>query len=148
MEKILYAFNAGTTKDGCAPAAALTNVNGVLFGTTQSGGANGAGTIFSITTAGVEKIVHSFSPSTEGGTPMAGLVVVNGKLYGTTSVGGSAKGGKPLGGVINVNGTFYGTTETGGAHALGTVYSVTTSRVEKVSTALKRIRMAAFQPAI
>jgi uncharacterized repeat protein (TIGR03803 family) len=46
-EKVLYSFGGGSG-DGANPYAALINVNGTLYGTTFYGGANGAGTVFSI----------------------------------------------------------------------------------------------------
>jgi hypothetical protein len=45
-ENVLHSF-AGNP-DGATPYAGLTNVNGVLYGTTYAGG-TGSGTVFSIT---------------------------------------------------------------------------------------------------
>ena len=47
------------------------------------GGANNLGTVFSMTTSGQEKVLHSFSGGS-GVNPVAGLVPVAGTLYGTT----------------------------------------------------------------
>jgi uncharacterized repeat protein (TIGR03803 family) len=44
---VLHSF--GSSGDGARPYAGLINVNGTLYGTTLEGGANGDGTIFSIT---------------------------------------------------------------------------------------------------
>jgi uncharacterized repeat protein (TIGR03803 family) len=70
-------------------------VNGTLYGTTQFGGAYdcheitcGAGTVFSITTDGTEKVLHSFGEGTDGNDPAAGLTDVSARLYGTTTSGG------------------------------------------------------------
>ncbi|MGB8910420.1 MAG: choice-of-anchor tandem repeat GloVer-containing protein [Candidatus Cybelea sp.] len=139
--------------DGESPAAGLLNVNGTLFGTTQSGGAYDDGTIFSVTTSGVETVLHSFG-SEDGEFPESGLIELNGTLYGTTkaggrfgggvvysvtpsgsvqvlhSFGGGYDGGTPLG-LLNVNGVLYGATEFGGTHGQGTVYRVTTSDHER-----------------
>ena len=57
-EKALHFFGNGT--DGSAPIAPLADVKGTLYGTTESGGTypcghTGCGTVFSITTGGVEK---------------------------------------------------------------------------------------------
>ena len=46
-ENVLHSFGNGT--DGWGPYASLINVNGTLYGTTRYGGANGDGTVFSIT---------------------------------------------------------------------------------------------------
>lgn len=93
-------WNFGNGSDGRGPRAALLNVGGTLYGTTQSGGAcYSCGTVFSVTTSGAETVLHDFgSTSFDGIGPQAGLIDVGGKLYGTTP--------------------------SGGAHFLGTVYSV------------------------
>jgi uncharacterized repeat protein (TIGR03803 family) len=52
--KQLFSFD-GT--DGALPGAALTNVGGRLYGTTDVGGAHYAGTVFGITAAGREKVI-------------------------------------------------------------------------------------------
>jgi hypothetical protein len=43
---VLHSFTGG--RDGADPAGSLTGVDGVLYGTTFSGGANNAGTVFKI----------------------------------------------------------------------------------------------------
>ncbi len=91
--KIVYSFG-GTASDGSFPAAGLVAVGGVLYGTTQAGGAYRQGTIFSVTTAGVEKVMHSFGYGTgstaDGSVPVAGLTLVGtSTLYGTTEEGGN-----------------------------------------------------------
>jgi len=63
-----------------------------LYGTTYEGGADGDGTVFSITTSGVETVLHSFD-ETDGRNPTAGLIDVSGTLYGTTRNGGAGNGG-------------------------------------------------------
>ncbi|MGC9993577.1 MAG: choice-of-anchor tandem repeat GloVer-containing protein [Candidatus Cybelea sp.] len=119
-ETVLHSFSGSafsSSDDGAQPAAALIDVNGTLYGTTYAGGAHlcggvTCGTVFSITTSGTEKVLHSFDYSaTDGALPYAGL--------------------------IDVNGTLYGTTLQGGAHqcsglTCGTVFSITTSGTEKV----------------
>jgi uncharacterized repeat protein (TIGR03803 family) len=45
-ESVVYHFHAAP--DGANPYAGLVEVNGVLYGTTIAGGANGAGTVFSL----------------------------------------------------------------------------------------------------
>jgi uncharacterized repeat protein (TIGR03803 family) len=89
--KTLYNFcsQSGCT-DGSSPDAGLVqDTNGNLYGTTQGGGANSYGTVFTITTSGKLKTLHSFD-STDGAIPDAGLVQdINGYLYGTTTEGGA-----------------------------------------------------------
>jgi uncharacterized repeat protein (TIGR03803 family) len=97
VHKVLYNFAGGS--DGAFPTTALANVNGVLFGVTPVGGSGqchftstpgGCGTIYEVTTAGSESVVHSFTSGSDGAWPTAGLANVNGTLYGTTAYGGDA----------------------------------------------------------
>ena len=46
-EKVLHSF--GNAADGANPAAALIDLNGTLYGTTEDGGLNGVGTVFALT---------------------------------------------------------------------------------------------------
>ena len=114
-ESVLYRFLGGSS-DGSNPAGQLVNVNGTLYGTTQTGGgtgcstssnAPGCGTVFSITASGRERVLYKF-----GGAPNDGA--------------------GPNGDLIYVSGTMYGTTVTGGAHGRGTVFSITPSGTETV----------------
>ena len=52
---------AGAT-DGYAPnSPLLLNADGLLYGTTGSGGVDGYGTVFSISKTGAFNVVHSFT---------------------------------------------------------------------------------------
>ncbi|MGB7046825.1 MAG: choice-of-anchor tandem repeat GloVer-containing protein [Candidatus Cybelea sp.] len=88
---ILYSFKGGSV-DGASPSAPLLEVNGVLYGTTAAGGGtgcvNGCGTVFAVTTSGVETALHYFDGGSDGANPVAGLINVKGILYGTTERGG------------------------------------------------------------
>ena len=87
-ETTLHSFRGGT--DGSNPEGALhLDKSGNLFGTTVSGGANGAGTVFEITAAGTESILYSFTGGSDGAGPYANLTLYKGHLYSTTSNGGS-----------------------------------------------------------
>ena len=145
---VIYRFKGGTS-DGSQPYGGLVGLNGKLWGTTVGGGLNGEGTVFSITLAGVEKVIHSFSlTQTDGAQPLSTLTVVNGALYGTTQSGGKFGGGTIFristsgnvrivhsfgnakdgsipyfGALIAINDTLYGTTLQGGAKGVGTVFS-------------------------
>jgi len=161
-EEVLYSFKGGKT-DGDGPAAALIDVDGTLYGTTYSGGKYDEGTVFSVTTGGTEKVLHSFGKgSDDGAYPLADLINVKGTLYGTTQYGGasfrgtvfsittggrekvlhsfgggSADGSFPYAGLIDVKGTLYGVTTDGGSFCqpsggCGTVFSITTGGTEKV----------------
>ncbi len=90
--KVLYNFGS-SSGDGIDPNAALKYVRGAFYGTTFSGGEYGSGgTVFSITTSGTEKVLHSFGKGSDGARPNAGLIDVKGTLYGTTPEGGAHGG--------------------------------------------------------
>jgi uncharacterized repeat protein (TIGR03803 family) len=115
-ETVLYSFKGGRG-DGKNPMQApLLDVGGMLYGTTRYGGTRNWGTVFSITTAGKETVLHSFGRSGDGALPYGGLLDVNGTLYGTTSNGGSVPCGVRYGDV----------------HGCGTVFKITTSGQETV----------------
>ncbi|HEY6325340.1 MAG TPA: choice-of-anchor tandem repeat GloVer-containing protein [Candidatus Cybelea sp.] len=162
-EKVLHNFGNGS--DGKYPSASLVAVNGALYGTTNAGGTNscspseGCGTVFSITTGGKEKVLHSFGKGTDGSFPYAPLIDISGTLYGTTAYGGEYGAGQtgtvfsitrdgaekvlhsfakghdgalPEAGLIYVSGKLYGTTWQGGTQNSGTIFSVTRGGSERV----------------
>jgi uncharacterized repeat protein (TIGR03803 family) len=91
--RVVYSF-AGTPADGSNPRASLINVKGTLYGTTEFGGANGYGTVFSVNPmTSTETVVHSFQGNNDGKYPSAGLVAVGATLYGTTVLGGGSDAG-------------------------------------------------------
>ena len=89
VETVIHTFGGA---DGAHPFAELTRVeDGVLFGTTRDGGANGAGTVFRIDVqhrAIVETVLYSFTGGADGGSPYAGLRHAHDKFFGTTVAGG------------------------------------------------------------
>jgi uncharacterized repeat protein (TIGR03803 family) len=138
--------------DGQNPDAALMQASsGALYGTTYSGGASNAGTIFTLSTSGGGyRILHSFrSFAGDAQSPLGALLEgKDGVLYGTTYSGGSngvgaifklaqaganysvwrgfrssgGDGQNPRGGLVLGNdGAFYGTTWNGGQAGAGTV---------------------------
>jgi uncharacterized repeat protein (TIGR03803 family) len=103
---VLYSFAGSSSSDGEQPEASLIqDSNGNFYGTTEAGGANGAGTVFKITPSGTESVLHSFTAGSDGAGPQASLIQ------------GS-------------DGTFYGTTDLGGPHEDGTVFSMTSAGTE------------------
>jgi uncharacterized repeat protein (TIGR03803 family) len=88
-ERVIHSFACcNQVGDGAEPLAPLRNLNGTLYGTTRGGGANGLGSVFESTPAGVESVLYSFGSEPDGATPQAGLTVIGGLLYGSTSFGG------------------------------------------------------------
>lgn len=98
----LYSF-AGAP-DGAYPHATLVfdGTTGALYGTTEGGGAPGAGVVFRLSPDRVdgcgdavwtETVIYSFKGSEDGATPYAGVVFdTAGALYGTTHYGGKGYG--------------------------------------------------------
>jgi uncharacterized repeat protein (TIGR03803 family) len=91
---VLYEFTGGT--DGSNPyGGVIIGKNDVLYGTTQGGGINERGTVFSLTPPGkgqttwTETVLHYFTGS-DGFAPLNGQLVADdrGTLYGTTIYGG------------------------------------------------------------
>ncbi len=84
--------------DGSAPFAGLLQASdGNFYGTTQSGGDRGEGTVFRVTPDGIFARLYSFcaqSGCTDGGYPKAALIQgADASLYGTTVYGGAYSGG-------------------------------------------------------
>jgi uncharacterized repeat protein (TIGR03803 family) len=104
---VLYNFG-GSKGDASGPSGPLMlSSDGNFYGTTMSGGAAGAGTVFSMTPTGQLTILHSFATSKKDGSG-------------------------PSGGVVqDKSGTLYGVTFGGGANNLGTVYALSTKGKNK-----------------
>lgn len=155
---VLHTF--GGAGDGASPNGNLIQgVDGDLYGMTSAGGANGKGTVFKITPAGVETVIYSFgSPASDGTNPFGTLMQASdGNFYGLTSSGGAnsegtvfkmtsagvetvlysfgasaGDGAYPYGNLIQAtDGNFYGLTE-GGGTGYGTVFEITPAGVETV----------------
>jgi uncharacterized repeat protein (TIGR03803 family) len=99
-ETVLYSFCAQKNcADGATPVAGMVlDHKGDLYGTTQYGGAYGAGTVFKLTPRGKETVLYSFCAQqincVDGAQPLAGLVFdQRGNLYGTTVAGGAYERG-------------------------------------------------------
>ena len=135
--------------NGSGPYAALTAAgNGIYYGTTQNGGANGNGAIFKFdSTTGSITLQDSFD-GTNGQAPYAALTAAgNGLYYGTTEYGGTsnngaifefdsangsitlkgsfdgANGSNPYAALTAAgNGLYYGTTQQGGASNNGAIF--------------------------
>jgi uncharacterized repeat protein (TIGR03803 family) len=73
-ERVLYRF--GGSPDGAFPYSGLIDVGHTFYGTTIAGGSSsrgGYGTVFSVTAAGKETVLHAFSNKPDGAGPYAGL---------------------------------------------------------------------------
>ncbi len=144
----LASFNGA---NGAGPWASLVrDPRGNLFGTTQSGGANGDGTVFELAAgSGTITTLASFNGA-NGAGPSAGVVRdPQGNLFGTTGFGGAkndgtvfelaagsgtittlasfngANGAFPQAGLVrDPQGNLFGTTAVGGASNQGTVFEL------------------------
>jgi uncharacterized repeat protein (TIGR03803 family) len=147
-ETVLHAFAGGT--DGASPQGGLVgDASGNLYGTTNKGGSDGFGTIYEISSTGVETVLHTFAGGTDGEFPNGTLARDGvGNLYGTTTAGGTGNygtvfelpakaaetilhaftgkkdGAEPQGGVIYSAGTLYGTSSVGTKSPDGQVFGL------------------------
>ncbi len=108
---VVYAFGAVTSDKvnagGANPQNGLiVGADGNFYGTTASGGANGAGTIFRLTPAGVLTTLHEFDAPDDNRVNHDGTFPVGSLLQAT-------------------DGNFYGATGGGGPHDTGTVFQLT-----------------------
>jgi len=101
--KVVYSFcsvDYPYCTDGYYPVTMLTDVNGILFGTTYKGGTNtncptnpGCGTLFSVDpSTGTATTLYSFcikKNCSDGEMPWTTLLKMKGVLYGTTTAGGA-----------------------------------------------------------
>ena len=106
-ETALYKYpNTSSNDTGIVwPGILIQGVDGELYGTIQTNGANSQGTVFKMTTDGDYTQVYNFCA--EGG--------------GCLVTGAIPDGGVTLGS----DGNYYGTTQNGGAFAFGSVYKLT-----------------------
>jgi uncharacterized repeat protein (TIGR03803 family) len=110
----LYSFT--DYYDGAYPQAGLVQASdGNLYGTTLHGGDFNEGTIFQITTGGVETPLYSFTP-------------LSGPNFGGMQT--NSDGAVPAGALVQASdGNLYGTTVYGGTNGYGTVFQITTGGV-------------------
>jgi uncharacterized repeat protein (TIGR03803 family) len=153
----LYSFTGGN--DGANPIPGVVQAaDGNFYGTTYDGGADGSGTLFEITSAGLLTTRYTFTGSADGGNPWAGLVQASdGNLYGATQFAGTYgfgtvfqlpptgllatmaqfdgyDGGNPSAALIQgKDGSLYGTTEGGGLDNDGAIYQLSVSGPLKIT---------------
>lgn len=84
---VLHSFVTGS--DGSIPNAQLgMDGAGNVFGTTRTGGQNGAGTLWEYSAAGAFTVPHAFGADGDGVGPLQGPTIgPKSALYGTTSMG-------------------------------------------------------------
>lgn len=93
-ESVLYSFAGGA--DGSNPDSnnLVQGNDGSLYGMTTVGGASNLGTVFKVTLAGDETVLHSFGAASDGFEPTGSLILASdGNFYGMTYGGGDAGSG-------------------------------------------------------
>ena len=104
-ETVLYEFKGQSNGDGAGPHGRLAfDAKGDIYGSTQTGGTNGTGTVYRLSPkkgeGWTEKVIYTFSATGADGTaPSAGMTIA-------------------------ADGTMYSTTPDGGAFGAGTVFSL------------------------
>ena len=105
VESPIYSFGPPQSEDGNTPLARVVfGPNGLLYGTTEAGGVQGCGTVFSLQPPATacktalcpwrENVLHSFSCGADGAFPGYGDLVFDqaGNIYGTAFNGGMGGG--------------------------------------------------------
>jgi uncharacterized repeat protein (TIGR03803 family) len=96
------AVSNGLNLDGANPAAGLSLINGVLYGTTLSGGVLGSGTAFRVTTDGTNfNAIHAFTNAPDAGLVQGNLTVSDSGYFGTSLAGGNSGVGAVFAGNTN-----------------------------------------------
>ena len=153
---VLQVFGSDATAGQMPSAGLIEGSGGMLYGTTEFGGASGNGTVFRVNRDGSgHTTLHGFAANgSEGAWPRGRLAAgPGGMLYGTTAIRGNANGGTvwkmktdgtafgvlqhfgfsspsvrnlSAGVMLGSDGKLYGTTVFGGAADAGTVFQVGT----------------------
>ena len=107
--RILHAFDPSSTTNGSAPwGGVVEGRDGRLYGATRYGGAEGAGTLYSLARDGSGfRIIHAFSTNGWFGRyPMNSVIQArDGRLYGRTLSGGETNGATVFG--LNTDGSGF-----------------------------------------
>ena len=92
----VYSFGPASGTDGQHPyGGVMIGSDGYLYGTTRSGGPNGTGTVFKLSTSGTESILYSFAVAgADAQFPIGGVAMdSHGNIWGTASLGGDGGNG-------------------------------------------------------
>ena len=102
--KILDFTGSAGAAPGSVPHALMLHADGYFYGVTQAGGANGFGTVFKLTAAGVITTLAEF-----------------------TGNGGTRPGRQPVGPLVASGNLIYGVTTFGGVSGLGQIFEISTT---------------------
>src|ERR1019366_8256654 len=144
--------NFTNTPDGANPRQ-LVWTNGLFYGSTANGGANGVGSIYKFNPNGPAFTpLYDFTGATNNGSLPNNLLVTSDVIYGTTFSGGTNNlgtvfslntngtgftplysfgfppdGSNPKAGLILNGATLYGTAQTGGTNNCGAIFPISTN---------------------
>jgi uncharacterized repeat protein (TIGR03803 family) len=144
----LYSFTGGADGEGVYDRLALRY--GSIYGTTNTGGAAGVGTIFQVDPkTGAETVLYSFAGGSDGANPQSHLTLDKKLFYGVTAAGGTSNAGTifsfnpktkkevvlysfsggtdgsdPVNGLVYASGYLYGVCTNGGANSEGTLFKI------------------------
>jgi uncharacterized repeat protein (TIGR03803 family) len=147
--------------NGSAPnGGVVLDGSGDLFGTANTGGANGFGDVWEVANgASTITDLANFNATLTGKNPIGNLVIDgSGNLYGTAKTSGSGgqgttweltsggstitalasfnttNGKNPYGGIVLSGSTIYGTTRVGGANGNGEIYKISSGTLSTLYT--------------
>ena len=90
---MIHSFQNDGIDGGRPNGGLIEDQAGNLYGTTQAGGFNDAGTVFKVTPQGDETILYSFRQNPDANFPSFGLVMgAAGTLYGVADGGAITEG--------------------------------------------------------
>ncbi|PYM12949.1 MAG: hypothetical protein DME18_10145, partial [Verrucomicrobia bacterium] len=149
---VLHDF-LGAPSDGAQSVAALAEgPDGILYGTTSSGGATNSGTVFKLSRDGSGyTVLHDFGTAVNDGLNLQAGILIGGDglLYGATRMGGlfgsgtlfklnsdgsgynvfyhfsgATDGAQPRGALLEISNRLYGTASAAGDSARGNIFGV------------------------
>jgi uncharacterized repeat protein (TIGR03803 family) len=92
VETTLHCFSDDKRDGGLEPFGSLVWTKYLFYGTTQSGGSGGYGTIFNMNRDGRTRTIYSFCSQDDcpdGAYPQGGMIDIDGIFYGITADGGA-----------------------------------------------------------
>jgi uncharacterized repeat protein (TIGR03803 family) len=90
---VTFSFPAGAS--GAFPFGTISrdadgNLYGTTFSTTGANGGSGAGVVYSISSTGSQKVLHTFAGApNDGANPLSGVIHSKGVIYAATTSGGN-----------------------------------------------------------
>ncbi len=146
-------FTGNGALTGSNPGELIVGNDGNFYGTTATGGANGLGTFFQLSPAGIHTTLFSFNSTNASAAGSQLIQVSDGNFYGPgrggnygsiikmtpagalttlatfTGAAGAVRGAFPIGQLVqDTNGDFYGVTSAGGALLnRGTAFKITSA---------------------